>query len=191
MADGAAAATSEFAKAAVSVGGFTKNLQSGALYVKMYNKAFGPFFDLFVKTKQVMQTTAEVMEDLSGGFEEMEEAVEPVAGIIGILGKGLKGVVMTMVMGIGIALALMMGLMLLGGGMGGLGDLLPGIGDSLGRIFDGFLNIGTQIMSLVGIIFSMDFTPIIEPLIAFGVGALALLIHQSIAFFTTCWYLPG
>ena len=35
MADGASAATSEFAKAAVSVGGFTKNIQAGALYVKL------------------------------------------------------------------------------------------------------------------------------------------------------------
>ena len=141
-----------------------------------YNKAFGPFFDLWIKTKQTMQTAAEVMDDMSGSFEEMEDAVEPVAGIVGLLGKGLKLVVMTMVMGIGIALALMMGLALLGGGMGGLGDMLPGIGDSLGRIFDGFMDIGTQIMSLVGIIFSMDFMPIIEPLIAFGVGALSFLI---------------
>ena len=48
MADGAAAATNEIAKASMAIDGFTKNVQAAALYTKMYNKAFGPFYYLFV-----------------------------------------------------------------------------------------------------------------------------------------------
>ena len=51
MADGAAAATSEIAKASMAIDGFTKNVQAAALYTKMYNKAFGPFYDLWIKGK--------------------------------------------------------------------------------------------------------------------------------------------
>jgi hypothetical protein len=65
---------------------------------------------------------------------------------------------------------------MMGGGMSDLGSILPGVTDGLGNIFSGFMDIGKQIMSLVGIIFSMDWTPIIEPLMAFGVFAIQWLV---------------
>jgi len=167
---GAADAAAGIAKANVAVKGFGKGIQAATLYANLWNKAFGPFYDLFVKSKQIMQLTSEVMEDVTDNFGEMGEAVGGVAKVVGGLLKGLKGVVMIMTMGIGIVLMLMLGLSMMGGSMGGLGDILPGIGDSLGAIWDGFMKIGENIMGIISIIFNLDFSPIIEPLIGFGVA---------------------
>lgn len=180
MADGAAAATSEIAKASMAIDGFSKNVQAAALYTKMYNKAFGPFYDLWIKTKQTMQTATEVMADVSEAFETMEEAASPITKTVGVLGKGMTQIVMTFTMAIGIGLALMMAIGLLGGGMGGFGDMLPGIGDALSSIIDGFMGIMSNVMNLVGIIMSLDFTPIIEPLMAFAVGAVMFIANFAV-----------
>ena len=177
MADGAAAATNEIAKASMAIDGFTKNVQAAALYTKLYNKAFGPFYDLWIKTKQTMATAVEVMDDVSGAFQTMDEAAQPITGTVGLLNKGMGKIVMLFTVAIGIGLALMMALTMLGGGMGSFGELLPGIGDSLGRIVDGFMAIGEHIMTLVGIIMSLDFTPIIEPLMAFAGMAIMFIIN--------------
>ena len=177
MADGAAAATNEIAKASMAIDGFTKNVQSAALYTKLYNKAFGPFYDLWIKTKQTMATAVEVMDDVSGAFQTMDEAAQPITGTVGLLNKGMGKIVMLFTVAIGIGLALMMAMTMLGGGMGSFGDLLPGIGDSLGGIVDGFMGIGEHIMSLVGIIMSLDFMPIIEPLMAFAGMAIMFIIN--------------
>tara|TARA_R100001510_G_C7656902_1_gene217589 strand:+ start:9181 stop:10665 length:1485 start_codon:yes stop_codon:yes gene_type:complete len=180
MADGAAAATNEIAKASMAIDGFTKNVQAAALYTKMYNKAFGPFYDLWIKTKQTLATATEVMEDVSTGFQEMEEAAGPITKTVGMLGKGMTKIVMVFSMAIGIGLALMLAIGLLGGGMGGFGEMLPGIGDALSRIIDGFMGIAGNVMSLVGIIMSLDFTPIIEPLMVFAAGAIMFLTNFAV-----------
>ena len=64
--------------------------------------------------------------------------------------------------------------------MGGFGDMLPGIGDALSRIIDGFMGIAGNVMNLVGIIMSLDFTPIIEPLIAFAAGAVMFIANFAV-----------
>ncbi len=184
MAEGASAATSEIAAASIAIGGFTKNVQSAALYTKMYNKAFGPFYDLWIKSKQVMQTTTEVMADVSEAFETMDEAAAPITKTIGMLGSGMTKIVMTFTMAIGIGLALMMALSLLGGGMGGFGDMLPTIQDALGGIIDNFMSIIGSVGQLIGIIMGLDFMPIIEPLMAAGMAIFAGII-QGYTMWTT------
>ena len=180
MAEGASAATSEIAAASIAIGGFTKNVQSAALYTKMYNKAFGPFYDLWIKSKQVMQTATEVMADVSEAFETMDDAAAPITKTVGLLGKGMTQIVMTFTMAIGIGLALMMAIGLLGGGMGAFSDILPGIKDALSSIIDGFMGIMGNVMSLVGIIMALDFAPIIEPLMGFAVGAVVFITNFAV-----------
>ena len=127
-----------------------------------------------------MQTATEVMTDVSGAFEEMDEAVTPITKTVGLLGKGMAKIVMTFTMAIGIGLALMLAISLLGGGFGGFSEMLPGIGDALSTIVDGFIGIMGNVMSLVGIIMALDFAPIIEPLIAFATGALGFIIGFAV-----------
>ena len=55
----------------------------------------------------------------------MEEAAGPITKTVGMLGKGMTKIVMVFSMAIGIGLALMLAIGLLGGGMGGFGDMLP------------------------------------------------------------------
>jgi len=173
----AAEATSEIAKASITLGGFSKNVQSAALYTKILNAALGPFYNTWISLKQGIGTTKEVLEDMSGVFTSSNEALEPLADTVSLLDKGFSGIFSAIAMGIGLLLALGLGVVMLGGNMGELGDYLPGVGDGLTNIFNGLKDIGASIMELVGIILTIDFSPIIEPLTIFA-GAIIIFLVE-------------
>ena len=121
MANPTAEATANIAKANAALGGFAKKLQLTTIMTKIADKAFGPFFDLFVKGKQYMQLAGELTEGYGDTVEETGEKVEVATGYITAMLKGLRGIVMILVQGMGIALAFMGILMLLGVSFGELG----------------------------------------------------------------------
>lgn len=171
----AAGATAEIAKASITLGGFSKNVQSAALYTKILNGALGPFYNAWVSLKQGIGTTKEVLQDVSGVFEKSNEAMEPLAETVSLVSKGFKGIFSAVAMGIGLLLALGLGVVMLGGSMGELGDYLPGVGDGLSNILSGLKDIGASIMELVAVILTIDFSPIIEPLTTFA-GAIIIYL---------------
>jgi len=151
-----------------------KNAKSANLLniqYKVMQKVFGPFLDLFIDTKNMMQTATEVVPKFNKEMQETGEAVEVAMGPIGAFLKALRVINTVMIMVLGIFAAVGAAIYLLASHVGeGAGDfaILNKIGEASNKLF---ATIGETFSALMGVFGSVDWG---------AVGAIVIPMLQSI-----------
>jgi phage-related protein len=162
-----------FAKANVPLKKHTKGIQLMAIKYKLLEKAFGPFLDIFLSVKQVGQVVGESFEALNKPTEELTENMENLDSVLGGVGGGFKMIMTSLILMVGIVMAIVGVIFLMAGSFGEMDSIMPGITDRIGVLLGVFEGLKDSVMNLISTIGGLDFAPIVQ-----GIGIVIGVIFQ-------------
>jgi len=123
-----------YANAQVPMKKHTKGVQLLAIKYKLLSKTFGPFMDLWLKMKQGVQTFGEALEYMVKPTEEATEVIDGLNTAVELTGGYFKSLVMTMVLIVGIIMAVVGAVYLMAGSWSGMDSIIPGLTDGIDSV---------------------------------------------------------
>jgi phage-related protein len=123
-----------YANAQVPMKKHTKGVQLLAIKYKLLSKTFGPFMDLWLKMKQGVQTFGEALEYMVNPTEEATEVIDGLNTAVELTGGYFKSLVMTMVLIVGIIMAVVGAVYLMAGSWSGMDSIIPGLTDGIDSV---------------------------------------------------------
>jgi len=153
-----------FANAQVPMKKHNKGLQLMAIKYKLLNKTLGPFVDLWLKMKQGVQLAGDVMEAVIEPFEKTTEAVDTLNETVAVTTGYFKQFLMSIVLMIGIIMAFVGVIFLMAGSFANMDSVMPGTTDMIDGLKNALASVIEAGKGVVGVIMSLDFSPILGPL---------------------------
>ena len=153
-----------YANAQVPMKKHNKGLQLMAIKYKLLNKTLGPFVDLWLKMKQGVQLVGDVMEAVIEPFEKTTEVVDTLNETVAVTTGYFKQFLMSIVLMIGIILAFVGVVFLMAGSFANMDSVMPGTTDMIDGLKNALASVIEAGKGVVGVIMSLDFSPILGPL---------------------------